>query len=377
MNNNQNTIWEELNQTGLFLEGTDEGIVNSPINAYVGVNVSKTENEPIDQILFFTTLKRIQNWNLTNFGEKGESIIFIGGLFEILNATNSQEVNQIIEINIAKEKEKQELYEKIIKKFGLNTKILITTNLWEDEKYWKLLSEQFENNKFTRGQLINDSLNFYNSKEQLFETIKVKELTKYLVNLPLEFIKRYGNWPAPIMYTPAEVTESLFINQYMNINMKVGQAQERVYDKYLINTLSTIRLKQSLALNSTRLKSIPVTPYIDKVKQKEEIRIFFNDTPAIVSEKVRSVNYDNNVYSIDENFGQTLNPIIGIIVYAFESGICQGENEIYLFEKSFKTGQEFISYLQKNEVSTSEITKSAITLVDNYVLNLTKSYEIS
>ena len=94
-----NTISEKLNKTGLVLEMVDEAMDKAPINAYYGVNVTKTNSEPIDQIQGFIIAKRIQEYNQEMYGDPGTFIVFIGGLFEVLNAKDIAEVERIITIN--------------------------------------------------------------------------------------------------------------------------------------------------------------------------------------------------------------------------------------------------------------------------------------
>lgn len=364
-----NTIYDTLRSTALFLEGTDEGQVTQPINCYTGVNVSKTENEPIDQIQFFITAKRIQQWNIQNFGTTGNYIYFIGGLFEILNAQSIDESQQIILVNSQKEQKKKKLYLKLLKRFGINGKILTTKDLWSNELYWNILKDQIDNQTFTRGLLINDTLKFYNSKEQLFNTIKVKELPSELVNLPLEFIKKIGNWPAPLIYTPAEVSEGLILNIIEGVSLKIGQAQERVYDKYLRGKMSTIRLIQSVGLNSNRIKSIPVTPYIDKEKNKEEVRLYFSDSDELVKEKLKKLTVNSYVYSVDDNFGQTLNPIIEKLIYAYETAVCIGKSP-KVFGQTMINGQEIVSYLLTNAVDPEILLKETENLILENIINI-------
>ena len=224
------TIRKCIQQTGLLLEGVEQLNSNSAVNVYCGFNVTKTNREPVDQIQAFIAAKKIQNYNKDFFGDTGIFISFIGGLFEVLNCKNLEETNEIVKVN-QKEISKKKLFQKIYKRFNLKGEILITKDLWKDERYWEILKGLFDSGVFTRGQLIKDTLGFYESKDQLIAGLKVKDLPPDLINMPLEFVKKVGNYPAPILYTPAEVAEAYYLKEKYNISIKIGQAQERTYDK--------------------------------------------------------------------------------------------------------------------------------------------------
>jgi len=364
------TLRNYLAQSGLFLEGTESISITSPINSYSGFNVTKTDQEPVDQIQAFIIAKRIQNWNQQQFGNTGMFIPFIAGLFEILNANNLDAVNQIIDINSPKEKIKQKLYSKIIAKFNLNAQIFLTKDLWQDTNYWNILQSVLDQGNFTRGNLINDTLKFYSSKDQLFSTIKLKELPSDLFNLPLDFIKKFGNWPSAILYTPTEVAEALFFLKTKNINCKVGQAQERVYDKYLINQMTTIRLRQPVDLLSKITKTQTVTPYIDKQKDKESLRIYFNDDLKDITSKIDQITPENYCYVTDPIYGEVLNPIVEKAVFAIESALCQGKESVNISNIPCSSGQELINNILCGQIKIESLKLQLPQLIFDYILSL-------
>lgn len=365
-----NTLRKYISQSGLFLEGTESVSITSPINSYSGFNVTKTNDEPIDQIQTFIVAKRIQDWNQQQFGNTGTFIPFIAGLFEILNANNLDAVNQIIDINTPKEKTKQKLYFKIITKFNLNTQILLTKDLWQDTQYWEILQSILDQGDFTRGNLINDTLRFYSSKDQLFSTIKLKDLPSSLFNLPLDFIKKFGNWPSAILYTPTEVAEALYFLKKQNTNCKIGQAQERVYDKYLINQMTTIRLRQPVDLLSKIDKPQTVTPYIDKQKDKPSSRIYFNDDLKTLTSKINQIVLGNYCYLTDPIYGEILNPLIEKAVFAIESALCQGEKSVTINSISCSSGQELIDNILCGQIKIESIKSQLPRLIFDYILSL-------
>lgn len=356
-----------LAQSGLFLEGTERVDIDRPLNVYAGINVTKTYNEPIDQLQIFIAAKRIQEWNMNEFGESGLFIPFIAGQYEVLNAMTSEEASDIIIRNKNKEEQKKRLFTSLAQQFGINTRILTTTDVWMDQRYWTFLLSLLGSGDFTRGTLIQDTLSFYETKEQLFKALRVKALPPSIVKLPVPFLKQIGNWPAPLLYTPCEVAEALYFQQTAGIQCKIGQAQERVYDKYLVNKLSTFRLRQPVNLLSTAQTPYPVTPYIDKTKEKASSRIFFNDSIEEVQQKIASVPPVSYVFTTDQEFGEVLNPLVEKAIFAVEAARTLGQ-PILFGTLTVSTGQELIGAVLQNKLSVSTIKQALPDLLTQYVL---------
>ena len=356
-----------LAQSGLFLEGTERVGINQPLNVYAGINVTKTDNEPIDQLQIFIAAKRIQEWNMNEFGASGLFIVFIAGQYEVLNAISVEETNDIIVRNIKKEEQKKRLFASLAQQFGINARVLTTTDVWMDQRYWNMLLTLLGNGDFTRGTLIQDTLAFYESKEQLFRTLRVKELPSSIVKLPIPFLKKIGNWPAPLLYTPCEVAEALYFQQTADVQCKIGQAQERVYDKYLVNKLSVFRLRQPVDLLSTAQKPYPVTPYIDKAKEKASSRIFFDDTVENMQQKIAAVPLDSYIFSTDREWGEVLNPLVEKAIFAVEAARVLGQ-PILFGALAVSTGQELIDALLQNDLSINALKQTLPDLLTQYVL---------
>lgn len=370
------TLRSYINQSALLLEGVENLANTSIVNCYSGFNVTKTDEEPIDQIQAFVVAKRIQEWNQENFGEPGLFIPFIGGLFEVLNSATFENVQSLVETNTPKEVSKAKLYQQICDSYELNAKILITADLWQDQVYWEILKGLFDKQLFTRGSLINDTLKFYESKDQLMDTLKVKELPKDLVNLPLEFVKKIGNFPAPILYTPAEVSEAFYLQQKFGINTKLGQAQERVYDKYMYQNFSVYRLKQPADLTSTKLKPKTVTPYIAKFNfalsgiNKSDLRITFSDTYESISEKLAMTPMDESIFCVDPEFGEVLNPIVEKAIFAIESARSIKNKPVQISNTLFQSGQELVEAILEKKVFISELKEQLSQLIVENILQL-------
>ena len=373
------TLRNYLNKSALFLEGVENlEYQNQVVNSYCGINVSKTNKEPIDQIQIFIAAKRIQNYNLKKFDDPGKFILLIAGIYEILNAKNQKEAEKIIKNNQIKEKQKAKLCSKLCNLFDIKAEILTTKDLWQDQEYWNILKNLFDNQIFTRGLLINDALKFYESKNQLMQTLKVKDLPTSIVNLPLEFIKKNGNYPAPLLYTPAEVTEAFYLQKKFGINTKIGQAQERPYDKYLYQDLSVFRLKQPVSLNSSLVKPQTVTPYIDKNNfelsntQKYTSRIYFQDSFEQIQEKITQSKLENYVFAYDKNFGEILNPILEKTIFAVESTRAL-DKKIKINNLEINSGQELINLLLSQKISLEDLRQNLAELIfENIIKPLKK-----
>lgn len=370
------TLRSYINQSALLLEGVENLANTSIVNCYSGFNVTKTEEEPIDQIQAFIAAKRIQEWNLENFGEPGLFIPFIGGLFEVLNCKTVEEVDQVIQLNRPKEIAKSKLYENICEAFSLNAKILTTSDLWQDQSYWEILKSLFDREVFTRGLLMNDTMKFYESKDQLMNAVKVKELPKDLVNLPLEFIKKIGNFPAPILYTPAEVSEAFYLQKKFGINTKLGQAQERVYDKYMYQDFAVYRLKQPVDLTSTKRKPKTVTPYIAKSNfalsgsNKNNLRITFDDSVATIQSKLLGAPTDEAVFCADAEFGEVFNPIVEKTLFAIEAARASKKNPVQIFGNFYNSGEQLVDAILERKISIAQLKTQLPQLIADTILPL-------
>ena len=363
------TIREYLEQTGLLLEADELLPQGGPLNAYYGINVSKTDYEPIDQIQGLIFAKRIQEWNATKFEEKGKFVVFIGGLYEILNAQSIQKAEELISINLKKEVQKKKLYKRLMKRLNIEGEVLITLDLWQNQEYWNILMGLIEKQVFTRGLLINDALKFYESKDQLMKTLKVKELPREFVNLPLEFIKKIGNWPAPLLYTPAEVTEAFALAQFKGIDTKIGQVQERPYDKYFKGSLNNFRIRQAVDLFSTLNKPKVVTPYIDKQDAKKELRIYFGDKPEEIKEKINLCKLENYIFTTDEKYGELLNPIVEKAIYAIECARMKGKKNVRISGEKIENGQSLINLISNGKILISNLKEALPELIFEYLIS--------
>lgn len=363
-----------LEQSGLFLEGVEKIGNGSCVNFYYGFNVTKTDKEPIDQLQAFIAAKRIQEYNTKQFGKSGIFISFIGGLFEILNCKNLKEVDDLIKLNTPKEKSKKLLFKSIYKKYVIKGLVLTTKDLWLDQNYWKILKGLFDQQIFTRGLLINDSLSFYETKEQLFNTIKVKELPKTLVNLPLNFIKKIGNFPASILYTPAEVSEAYYLKEKFSVVAKIGQVQERIYDKYLYKDFSVFRLKQPVSLNSLQEKPKVVTPYIDKDVfelsgiKKQNVRLYFTDTLNVLTNKISQTPAQEYVFITENNFGEVLNPLVEKAILAVESARAMRKTPIILKKNQVNFGKEIIDLILEGKLKLTDLKKLLPNIIYQFLI---------
>lgn len=367
-------IRKYIQPSALLLEGVEKLNQNSIANIYCGFNVTKTDKEPIDQLQAFIAAKRIQEYNLEKFGKKGVFIAFVGGLFEVLNCRDIQEATELIKRNTPKEELKKKLFQKIFEKFDLEGEVLTTEDLWLDQKYWEILKGLFDKQVFTRGLLINDTLNFYESKDQLMAGLKVKDLPKELVNLPLEFIKKIGNYPAPILYTPAEVSEAYYLKEKFEVGIKIGQAQERPYDKYLYQDFSVFRLKQPVSLNSTIGKPGIVTPYIDKStfelsgSKKQEIRLYFNESSSEISQKIKLIKKEDYVFTSEDIFGEVMNPLVEKAIFAIESARAMNNSPVAIGGQSYKSGQELVEAILEERLSLANLKECLPEMIDQFIM---------
>lgn len=337
-------INELLNPTGLYLESIENFSLGKPINSYYGFNVSCILQEPIDQIQAFIAAKRIQEHNLFKFGSTGLFILFIAGIFEVLNQSSQEKAEKLLDKNGEKETKKQELFERIIEAYGIQGKVHLTTDLWKCEGYWTEFASLFEMRLFSREGLIQDTLRFV-GKETIDGCIKVSELPESVMSLPPSLREEIGGWPATIIYTPAEVAEAAFFAKNCTTNLKIGPAAERMYDKYIAAFMDIVHLRQPVDLRSQRFSPKTACPYIEKGGKKAKLRIFFDDTASSVRSKLEQITSEQYVFTVDEEAGIILNPIVEKLVYAVESARALGKSPVSIGHATFQDGKDVSNYI--------------------------------
>jgi hypothetical protein len=353
--------------SGLFMEGTENFSSEFPVNTYYGFNVSKTEREPIDQIHGFIAASRIQERN-GMYGERGAFYPFIAGVFEVLNSRNEDERERIIEINTRKDRKKKSIFQRIMSQYSLQGEVLLTEDLWKDERYWEIFAEVIEEHRFTKGSLIEDSLKWYTSRDELLSVATVNDVAPGLMVLPQKLQKYIGSWPASIIYTPIEVAEAFFMKEVKNVKCKIGHMEERVYDKYIMPIMDVIHLRQPVDLKSRRLRPRGVTPYIDKERRDRKIRIYFDDSPQSIEERLRDYTVEEYIYTLHNEIGELLNPIIDKLVLAVESAHAMNKTSIDILGNRYQNGGDVISGFATKELTIEGIIKLFPEIVYEYLI---------
>jgi len=365
-------IRKALEGSGLFIEGTEVLTRSKVANCYYGFNVTKTEREPVDQIHAFFAAKRIQERNFSLFGEKGEFIAFIAGVFEVLNATNMTELRSILQTNMAKDSYKKALFQRIMNAYNIRGKVYLTQDLWRDDAYWEIFDGLFKKGQFTKRGLIEDTLKFYDSKEELMGVSKIDNIPTNIISLTPELRKKIGAWPAAIIYTPAEVSEALFFNQQKHINLKLGHVEERVYDKYIYPFTDVVHVRQPSDLASKRLQPKTVTPYIDKRRKEPQIRIFFGDTVDSISERIKGIEPEEYIFTIDtsskDNVGEILNPFIEKAIYCVEAARCLGRTPVNVLGAALREGSDVIDCVYQGKFTVASLARELPLLLYRFLL---------
>lgn len=365
-------IRKVLESSGLFVEGTEVLTRSKVANCYYGFNVTKTDREPVDQIHAFFAAKRIQERNLNLFGEEGEFTAFIAGVFEVLNATNLTELQGILQTNIAKDSYKKALFQRIMNAYNIRGNVYLTQDLWKDNAYWGIFDGLFKKGQFTKRGLIEDTLKFYDSKEQLMSVSKIDDIPADVISLTRELRKKIGDWPAAIIYTPAEVSEALFFNQQKHINVKLGHVEERVYDKYICPFMDVVHLRQPSDFASKRLQPKTVTPYIDKRRKVPQIRVFFDDTLDSISERIKDIEPEEYIFTIDtsskDNVGEILNPFIEKAIYCVEAARCLGRAPVNVLGATLSEGSDVIECVYQGKFTVTSLARELPCLLESFLL---------
>ncbi|MBI1293673.1 hypothetical protein GC175_01795 [bacterium] len=361
-------IRQALNMSGLFIEGTEVFTQAHVVQSYYGFNVTKTEREPIDQVHGLLAAKRIQKANIHRFGEPGVFIAFIAGVFEILNAQTPKHLNRILKKNTAKDQAKYRLFQSLMNAYDINSDILLTPDLWQNAEYWEIFAGLFESGRYTEDQLIDDTMKWYSSAEQLNSLCKVRDLPESVVKIPSSLLNLIGHWPAAIIYTPAEVAEAIYLAEVKGVNCKIGHVDERVYDKYIMELMDTVHLRQPVDLRSRYLDPITVTPYIEKHKKNKELRIYFDDTPGEIEERIEDIGAEDYIFTLDPTRGEVLNPFVEKVLYAIEAAYAMNVAPVNVDGTLLESGMDLIRALQNKDIEIQYLKQALPELVYKYII---------
>lgn len=328
---------EVFNLSELYVASQESFLYRDTINPYYGFNVSRTDEEPIEQIQAFIAASRLRE--LTG---GGFFVPFIAGSFEALNATSVEDVYETLERQEKKELSKRDLFKRIMDAYGLKGPMngaLITQDLWTDPYYWACVGKLFETGMFTYEGLVANTLQFL-QPEELEASLKVRDFPRDVLAIDDSILAQVGDWPATIMYTPAEVAEALYLQKKYGVNLKIGPVKERPYDEHISGFMNVLHLRQPTDFLCTEEKPKVVTPYIAK---DEEIRISFSDTPESIRRKIAGISTADFVFIHDQKCGSVMNPFVDKAVLAVESAHAM-YNVVYLGERLFVGGTHVTAY---------------------------------
>lgn len=360
---------EYLDPSGLFIEGTEHYSSSAPIHTYYGFNVTKSDREPIDQIHGFLAAKRIQERNHGLVNEAGTFYAFVAGIFEVLNATSPEDIQRVIEVNSVKESNKKELFTKIATAFDINCEVHLTSDLWNDERYWNALTKVLQYPQFSKGNLRRDTMQWYQTEEMLNRVLPIAEVASDLMDIPKKLMKKIGRWPAATLYTPIEVAEAKYYAAVHDVSCKIGHMDETVYDKYILEFMDVIHLRQPVDFKSTRIKPRGVTPYIHKPRPRDpKVRLFFDDTPATIQERLSEYPPENFVFAIIPDGGEVLNPYIDKVVLAIESARAMGLTPVTVENVDLNNGIDIITALYDQSISILTLEKVFPELIYSYLI---------
>ena len=362
-------VRETLAESGLFVEGTEVFTTGKAVNAYYGFNVSKTQREPIDQLQAFFAAKRIQERNLNQFGRSGEFYPFIAGAFEIFNATSVKEMYRLLETNRKKDERKKSLFQRIMDRYGVPGKIYTTKDLWGEKKYWGIFEQLLEENAFSEEELTRDTLTFYGTTHRLAKVIKVAEIPPEVVDVAPQLRTRIAQWPAALLYTPAQVAEAVFFSRSHGVNLKLGPVKEMLYDKHVMAFIDVAHLRQPVDLTSKRLKPCPVSPYTHTHRSwGQERRIFFDDTADTIRERLRGFEPEEYAFALEPLAGEILNPFLELLVYVVEAARCLNQGPVVLLDTELATGGDVLDRYRQGSYTISQLVNQIASLVETLVI---------
>lgn len=359
---------DALESSGLFMEGTEHFVLEPSFNSYYGFNVTKTAREPVDQIHGFIAAKRIQSHRQDLGFPCGSFFPFVAGIFEALNTKSVSELAALISTNRMKEDAKKTLFESILTEYQMEGAVLLTHDLWGDAQYWDILASMLKSGRYSKKSLTNDTLKWYKSEAEINEYQTIGELAPQLMSIPAPLLNTIESWPAPLLYTPIEVAEALFLKEFRGVKCKIGHMEEKVYDKYILPQMDVVHLRQPADLKSTRIKPRTVTPYIDKERRDPKLRVFWDDTDESLHTTLEQGSIEEYTLTLDPGVGEVLNPILDKLVLAVESARCMNLVPVRIAGQNIYDGSELIMRVAQREVSIQELAKDFPSVVSTYLI---------
>ncbi|MBN2042932.1 MAG: hypothetical protein JW754_03950 [Candidatus Aenigmarchaeota archaeon] len=270
-----------------FIEGLKEipfvesvsGSGEEGYNSYYGMNVSpKITKEPVDQLDGFIVAKYLQKETGSKFYP------FIAGVYGALNSKNPKQAAETARSKSLADMKKRELLRNVMSNMGLDGKVYVTYDLWDDEFYWEIFRE------------IARSLEPFEIQERVPNSGKGMRMNEYPLRTlgKMQSVIKNGfldEWFSSGLYIPAEVTEAVWFKERKGVNFKIGPMEsESIYDDIISeNGIGIIGLEQpeymAKATSDGNGGIVPAqvrktVPYIGKSGQN---RVFFSDNIADIA----------------------------------------------------------------------------------------------
>jgi hypothetical protein len=333
---------------------------------YYGYNVTKTDREPIDQVHGFLAASRISR----AADNEVPFFPFVAGLFEVVNATSMQSRDELIVRNRALEARKIHIFQQLTSAFSLKGSAVATADMWNDEDYWRAVAELLrDKTRFSRKALLHDTLRWYADEDAISEALSFAHALRGFP-VPNSILDRVGTWPAPLLYTPLEVAEAVFLHSTKSVTCKVGHMEERVYDRYIIEWMDLIHLRQPADLKSTLRRPRGVTPYIDKERRDRKIRLYFEDSADDIAERLAAVTEFEYLRTVSDVVGELLHPVVDKAVLAVEAGIAAGRASVSVRGETVTSGMDLISRVECGRLSIPQLCDDVPELVATYINGL-------
>jgi hypothetical protein len=359
-----------LAASGLLVEGSARSGAEPPGNSYYGFNVTKSDREPVEQIHGFIAARRLSDVAPEHV-DAPSFFPFVAGLFEVLNTRSPEELATVVEEKTRREQYKERLFQRALGLFGIGGRVVLTREMWGSSHFWDVVSELIESGRYSRKSLTADTMRWFRSETELAEYQTFGAVAEAVegIEVPRSALKRIADWPAPILYTPLEVAEARYMAEILDVRIKLGHMEEKVYDKYIAEFMDVFHLRQPVDLASTRTKPKTVTPYIAKVRRgKPELRLYYEDALDDIVERVEPLEFEDYVFAISSKAGEVLHPLLDKLVLAVESARAMGEPPVSLGGGSIEHGSDLIDLALRGELAVEELKSAMPQIAYRYLV---------
>lgn len=325
-------------------------------SAFYGVNGSDDiENEPVDQYTGVVMANRMGVDCLGIYSAPSYS-----GLF---NAESVEDLEQSLEER-AYDRAKAEAVYGGLNPDGMEIDLFAAAEMMERPQFWMEMNRLVEEVGVTQEEL-NEFCPFDPSDKMRFGDA-ARVMRSYGMDIPGEAVEPMAEWPTPLLYIPAEMTESALLTDD-GYGAKIGPRSEWVfgYDQFISeNVMPTAWFNEI-----TNLRGTPTPPYTISPSEKPDERVLLRDDATDITLKLDKQDVgDRRWISRDTGrYGRILNPVVNLGSIAVEFADMTGREPVEIGGIPMKGSEELLEYVQAEQSNLDQVREQLPKLLEDTI----------